>query len=260
MYNQNGVYYSEQHSVSFGDLIDRTSHVDFNVAANTWEDWHLIPSSRLSIAHPNVVTNFIELPGKGGMIDLTEAINKKPNYGQRQGSLGFIFDHHFGDVATIYNSIVSMLHGKRIKLRMDDDPAYYYEGRFTVEALEYTDQYPKITISYQLLPYKYKINTDGNRLVIWNTFNFLQDYDYSVFVNGVTVSNETKTYDIYAKDYPFALSVTRVSGTVTVSFGGETKTLSSSGTVEIGKASVGQNELVISGNGKINIEWRGGSL
>ena len=61
MYSADGVFYTEEYSISFGDLYipSGESYTDFNTVANTWEDWHLIPSSKPSIAVPNVITKFI---------------------------------------------------------------------------------------------------------------------------------------------------------------------------------------------------------
>ena len=99
MYRANGTYYTEEHSVSFGDLVTRTSggytYTEFSKVANTWTDWYLIPSSRLSVAHPTIVTKFIEVPGSDGMLDLTTYLTGRPVYGQRQGSFSFNVDNFY---------------------------------------------------------------------------------------------------------------------------------------------------------------------
>jgi len=265
MYQANGTYYTEEYSVSFGDLVTRTSggniFVEFNAIANTWNDWHLIPSSRPAIVHPPFVSKYIEVPGSDGMLDLTEYLTGRAVLGQRQGSLGFYVANGFENWETIRQNIVSTLHGKKMKMMLQDDPGYYYEGRFTVGNWESGADHSAISISYQLDPYKMKIRPDGSDYpTLWDPFNFETDYDYSVFYPNVTVSNETKTFDVHAYDFPFMPIITWVSGSVTVTFGGVTKTLNSAGAVIMGAASNGMNTLSISGNGSVKVYWREGAL
>lgn len=259
MYSADGVYYTEEYSVSFGDLYvpSGQSHTDFKTIANTWEDWHLIPSSKPSIAAPSVVTKFVEIPGADGMLDLSDYLTGRPTYGQRQGSISF-YSANRGEInESIHEDMMKVLHGKKIKMRLMSDPAYYYEGRFSVGPIESGSSYSGVTITYQLDPYKIRITEEGFEPVVWDTFNFETDYDYSVLItDGVTAG----TYYIYAGDFSFTPVVTYVSGNGTASFGGVSVSMSSAGSHTLGRASNGENELIISGTLKVNITWRGGSL
>lgn len=265
MYQANGTYYTEDHSVSFGDLVTRTSGgnttVEFEDIANTWSDWHLIPSSRPSVAHPSIVTRFVEVPGADGMLDLTTFLTGRPNYGQRQGNLQFIVDNDHENWETIRMKIANTLHGKRLKMRLMDDPGYYYEGRFTVGNWEPGSDHSRIQITYNLEPYKLRITGEGSTPTLWDPFNFETDYDYYTMLGSpISVSNQTKTFYIHAGEYPFTPTATWVSGSVTVSFGGVSRTMSMAGSYTLGKASSGQNTLTVSGNGSIIVTWRGGAL
>ena len=266
MYQANGTYYTEEHSVSFGDLVTRTSDgqifVEFNPIANTWTDWHLIPSSRPAIAHPSFVSKYIEIPGSDGMLDLTDYLTGTAVLGPRQGSLGFYVANKFENWETIRQNIVNAIHGKRMKIMLQDDPGYYYEGRFTVGNWESGADHSAISISYQLDPYKMNIRPEGSDYpTLWDPFNFETDYDYSVFYPNVTVTNsEVKTFDIHTLNFPFEPIITWVSGDVIATFGGVGKRLNSEGSVTLGKATNGMNRLIITGNGTVKVYWRGGSL
>lgn len=261
MFWNGDTYYTEEHSISFGDLVSRTSdgqtYVDFDTIANTWEDWHLIPSSRPSVAHPTISTKFVEVPGSDGMLDLTTYLTGKPIYGQRQGSFSFQVANGFEHWETIRQKIVTTLHGKRLKMRLMDDPNHYYEGRFTVGQWDTGASNSTISISYQLDPYKMRISLEGSAPVLWDPFNFETDYDYSVIMSDPIGAG---TYDIYADDFAFTPVATWVSGTPTITFGGVTRTLSSAGSVTLGPASSGRNTLAINGYGSVNIVWRKGAL
>lgn len=264
MYSKNGTYYTEDYSVSFGDLTSRTSggiiYADFATKANTWTTWHLIPTSRPSIAPPSIVTKYVDIPGTDGPLDLTTYLTGKPQYGQRQGSLSFYVDNGHEHWSAIYESISSTLHGKKMKMRLMDDPTYYYEGRFTVGGWETGADHSAITISYQLNPYKILISQQGSTVLLWDPFNFDKDYDYGVVMLPLTASGSSKSYNIVSGDYHFAPKVTWKSGSITVSFGGVTKTLSSAGTQTLGRSSTGNNTLTISGNGTATMLWEGGML
>lgn len=265
MYYQNGTYYTEEHSVSFGDLITRTSegksYVDFNTVANTWTTWHLIPSSRPSIEHPTVATKFVEIPGANGMLDLTTYLTGGIIYGQRQGSLDFQVDNGHEHWEAIRREITRVLHGKRMKMRLMDDPNYYYEGRFTVGRYTPGPTSSNISISYQLEPFKLRINPMGTTNTLWDPFNFDEDYDWSaVMSTAISVSGNSKTYQIYAGDYAFTPTLIGVSGSVTATFGGVSRTVGSGGVQTLGPASNGMNTLTVNGNGSCRIEWREGGL
>ena len=263
MYQRNGTYYTEEHSISFGELVTENSVTAFQPYANTWTDWHLIPSTRPAVAHPNVVTKFIEIPGADGMLDLSEYLSGKVNFGQRQGSFAFHVDNGHENWESLRMRIASLLHGKRLKMVLEDDPGYYYEGRFTVGNWETGADHSNIQITYQLDPYKMRMVTEGSSETIWDTFNFETDYDYSVMSPTILVQNgETKNFDIYSDDCAFTVNAIWVTGNVIVSFGGVTKTLSAAGNVTLGRASPGRSTLSVKGNnnGAVKVEWRRGVL
>ena len=259
LFNQEEIYYTEEYSISFGDLYvpSGASYTDFNAVANTWSTWHLIPTSKPAIAAPGVTTKFVEIPGADGMLDLTTYLTGRPTFGQRQGNITFISANPGPANEIIHSQMVELFHGKRLKMRLMQDPSYYYEGRFSVGPIESGSNYSSITLTYQLDTYKLKINQEGSHGVIWDTFNFETDYDYSVIMSeGVTAG----TYYINAGDYAFVPVITYVSGSGTASFGGKTVTMSSAGTATLGPADIGLNTLIVTGTLKVNITWRGGSL
>ena len=57
---------------------------------NTWDDWHLIPSTRPLVNLPSVRTKNVEIPGANGSVDLTEILSGEPLYGDRTGSFDFL--------------------------------------------------------------------------------------------------------------------------------------------------------------------------
>ena len=129
------------HSITFGDK-------------NTWTDWHLIPDSRPVFNPPSVKTKIVEIPGSDGTLDMTESLTGFPLYNDRTGSFVFNVENGHQDWQKLYSSIMGHLHGKKLRAVLEDDPNYYYEGRFWVENWESGKANSKITIGYQVAPYK----------------------------------------------------------------------------------------------------------
>ena len=56
---------------------------------DTYETWHLIPTSRPVINPPEVKTKYVEIPGANGKLDLTESLTGYPLYDSRTGSIEY---------------------------------------------------------------------------------------------------------------------------------------------------------------------------
>ena len=119
-----------------------------NEQANTWEDWHLIPSSRPTLSPPGVQTNFVSIPGRMGALDFSEYLTGDVQYSDRSGSFEFLVDNDHEYWVSIKNKIVDFLHGNVMKMVLEDDPEYYYEGRFTVDSWKSESWNSKIVINY----------------------------------------------------------------------------------------------------------------
>ena len=154
---------------------------------NTWTDWHLIPASRPLVNPPSVKTNFIEIPGADGTLDLTESLSGRAMYGDRTGQWTFYVDNGHGSWASIYSEIMGYLHGKNFTAVLEDDPFFYYEGRFSVNQWLSEASNSKIVINYEVGPYKLYSITDGD-LWLWDPFSFetgvIKSYR-NMKVNGV---------------------------------------------------------------------------
>lgn len=251
------------HSITFGDgSLYPSGHEKEGQfkGTNTWDDWHLIPSERPSIASPGVSTSFVEIPGRDGAIDMSTFLTNRAVYGMRQGSWDFYVANDYEDWEAIRMKIMAFLHGKSYKIVLEDDPTWYWEGRFSVGNWRSESSNSRIQIDYQINPYKHKIRSDGNQDVIWDTFNFEHDYDYYASLNGIEVDGNTYETTFIAYDYPSKVYAILESGSVTVTLNGVSALVTQSGPVVVGKAVGGENTLAISGNGKVTVYYTGGSL
>lgn len=155
------------HSITFGDK-------------NTWDDWNIIPNPEPIIEPPAPKTNYIDVPGSDQIIDMSEALTGYPVFSNREGSLTFVAmnkaatsqpecnPYKFRDLVYI---IEGHLHGKRMNMILEDDPDYFYTGRFTVTGTKSNNTFNEITINYKLDPYKWSTKSSIDQW-IWDTFNF----------------------------------------------------------------------------------------
>ena len=148
-------------SVSTGTIFTYGTHIRRGLAqgVNTWDDWHLIPASRPEIVAPEVYTNYVDLPGAHGKLDLSEYLTGGPVFKNRSGSLQFYALREHGFWAERYNQICNFLHGRRLQMVLYDEPEYFYTGRFRVESWQSDGQaqWSTVTINYELDPFKFHL-------------------------------------------------------------------------------------------------------
>ena len=232
------------HSITFG-------------TKNTWDDWHLIPTSRPLFNPPSVKTNLIEIPGGDGALDLTTALAGRPLYKNRTGSLEFYVDNDFRDWTVLYSEIMVYLHGQKMRAVLEDDPSYYYEGRFAVNAWKSNKERSSLVIDYDVNPYKKEIlGTDEEW--IWDTFNF--ETGIIRYYKDLPVSGSLSV-TVIVDMMPVSPTITTSAVGMTVTFSGETYNLSK-GVNHVPEIVLpqGSNVLTFTGSGTITIGQIGGRL
>ena len=224
---------------------------------NTWDDWHLIPSSRPLFNPPTVKTNTVDIPGGDGVLDLSTALAGRPTYNNRTGSWTFYVENGFKDWSVLYSEIMVYLHGQTFKAFLEDDPSYYYEGRFSVNAWKSDKDYSQITIDYDVGPYKKNSSTNGSDW-LWDTFNFETGVIYNY--KNVAVNGSSSVVVIGDMMNTTPVIICSDSG-MSVEYEGTSYSLSKGSNVvpEIALKQ-GENTLVFSGSGTVTIENVGGRL
>ena len=196
---------------------------------NTWDDWHLIPSTRPLFNPPSVKTNYIDVPGMNGSIDLSTVLSDGyPVFGDRSGSQEFYVMNGYKEWYNAYSDIMNYCHGRKVMVVLEDEPSYFYVGRISVNGWKSEKDWSKITLDYTLEPYKYELYKSVEDLAIldmdidrlkeawrWDPFSFVDGIIYpptefgdptlgTIYDFQLANSTTEKFYEIKLKDrtYP----------------------------------------------------------
>ena len=167
------------HSVTFGEK-------------NTWDDWRLVPASRPVFNPPAQKVKTLDVPGGDGVIDLSQALTGYPVYQNRTGSMEFIVMNDFKPWQTAYSDIMDYLHGQKLRAVLEDDPEYFYEGRFTVNTWKSEKDWSRIVVDYSVGPYKWsRLSSIDDWL--WDSFNFQNGVIRAAIFKNISVAPSTIT-------------------------------------------------------------------
>lgn len=155
---------------------------------NTWDDWYLVPTERISVNNPDVKTDYIDVPGANSSLDFTEALTNYPLYSKRTGSWTFRTIPGYYPWDVLYRRISNFLHGRKLRVVLEDDAYYFYVGRMKVNEFKSSERNSEITIDYELEPYKYS-HWRTNEGWLWDNMDFeygriYDEDDYTFKVNG----------------------------------------------------------------------------
>ena len=126
--------------VSFGDM-------------HSWFDWGL-RLSNVSIGLPEPRTVYVDVPGRNGSLDLTEAQHGGIVYGNR--TLVFTFDAltSYEHWSMLLSAIANAIQGRKVRIILDSDPDFYYVGRCSIETEKANSVLASITITCDCDPFK----------------------------------------------------------------------------------------------------------
>lgn len=165
------------------------------------DDMNLILSS-VNIPPAQPKTNYIDIPGADGQVDLTEALGTV-KYQMREAE--FVFSTAPGhSIEEVKKEVSNALNGVYFsKIILDKDPEWYWQGRVRVDS--YGNEYPcdKITVKATLKPYKLRDNVltylstkpQDTRTVIIHNENKVVLPQFITSKSGVKIScNGNSTY------------------------------------------------------------------
>ena len=123
---------------------------------HSFEDFRLILSSK-TIETPNPKTVTVAVEGSDGLLDLTEYFGE-PKYENRTLEFNFSSVVPMNEFLEQFSEINNAIHGKKMKIVMDDDPEFYYVGRCSVSSWTWNGRVVELTVKCDCEPYKYKVH------------------------------------------------------------------------------------------------------
>lgn len=207
---------------------------------NTWHDWRLTLTAK-DTTDPEPKTNYVELDGASGTLDLTEALTGEVAYNDRTVVASFWSSEGTRqEREAVVKKITAALHGKKVKIVEPDDPDHYFLGRVMLKNLERSMVHVAFDLEASCDPWRYAINETERRVQLTT-----EGTDVVINNNGVkTLCPEFE-----------------VAGTVTVEYDGATAELTN-GTYKIAdvKLRQGVNVIGLSGSGTVVIKYREAGL
>lgn len=222
---------------------------------HSYDDWGLILSSK-TISPPVPKTNNVSVPLMDGTIDLTEILTEDIKYEDRNLKFTFSVVDKRKSWAEKISEIENYIHGKRMKIVCDDDPAFYYIGRVSVDNWNSDSRVGKLVVNCTVEPFKYDILSSA---VDWEWDIF--DFDQGIInETGELIVDGTRTITLICRRKRM-FPIFTASAEMTVKFDGVTYNLPA-GSNKIYDIFLceGKNELMFTGNGTVSIDYIGGSL
>lgn len=208
---------------------------------NTWYDWRLILTAK-DVTPPVPKTNYVEIDGMSGSLDLSESLTGEITYKDRTVTASFwTSEGSRKEREKQLRDIISALHGKKIKIIEPDDPEHYFLGRVTVKSVKNILPYAEFTIECTCDPWRYALNDTDRRVDV----NSQSVTDIIIHNNGVKTLTPTIT----------------VTGSVEITYNG-VKTNLTDGTFKVSDIRLrqGVNLIGVSGNGSVTFTYKEADL
>ncbi|MBR3002850.1 MAG: mtfA protein [Clostridia bacterium] len=221
---------------------------------NTYNDFGLLVQE-IIISEPPVKEEYVDIPGGDGKLDFSTALTGDVKYDNRTITIKLAKVKN-ENCYNEYSNVQNALHGKNMKIILSKDPNFYYIGKVKVKDFERYTVLQNIVIECDVEPYKYDLTSSAEDW-LWNPFSF---------ENGII--NETKEIEVTGSaDVVIYGRRKKVSPWITcenamqVIFDSRTYNLTANKQKVLDiLISEGKNTLKFVGNGKVTIDYRGGSL
>lgn len=194
----------------------------------------------LDLGMPEIKTHYKELPLESKVIDLTESVTGKPEYGQRPIRMYFgQEDRSPAAWLKLTSRIGSAFHGKRLPITFDYDPEYFYLGRIECEPKKKSFAVSIYTLSAECDPYKYR--------------HTLSSASLETGAQQITVSGDMEVCPTFTAS---------VEGMTVSVNGGAARTVLAIENFSIPEIllSPGINTITVKGSGTLLLQWREGYI
>lgn len=184
------------------------------------------------ITTPAVKENYVDIPGGNSSLDLTEAVS---GVTFSDGQIAFKFTFSREDERS---RMKNDLHGKRMKIILEREPEYYYDGRLFCKEGEYAGNIFELYIDARIAPYK-------------------QERQMTIHKEEIVSAKDI----VLLNDRMPAMPSITVAGNIGISYNGCSFRFTD-GTYVVPEITLleGANRLHVSGRGSLQLQYRKGKI
>lgn len=212
------------------------------------------------IPQPDPKINEIEVLGLSGTVDFSEVTGEL--YHENRKGLEFVFsviDGGYDSWSRIYTGVSMWIHGKKVKVILDNDTSYYYVCRLQVDSKKSDETLSKIVLSGTAEPFKYELCASDEDW-LWDTFDFETGVIRELAEVEITAENQSVVIAGGGKPQPVDITV-KNSNDLILQYKNRAYELNVGyyhlPMVRVGELDV---ELTFTGTGVISIHYRGAYL
>ena len=189
---------------------------------------------------PAVKDEKTDIPGADGDLDQTEFFGE-PKYENRTHRFDFSTMAPPEEFPAVYSRVLNRLHGRKMRIVLDDDPLYFYLGRLHVSDFTNEKGVGMISVECDCEPYKYK-------------------NDFTVIANAISGTQAITLTNGRKRAVPEVQMYTE-SGSVRIEYQGNIWDLSK-GVYILPELELveGDNIVTVTGVGTVSFIWQEGDL
>lgn len=215
--------------VSFGDI-------------HSFYDLNLILSA-VEIAPASPKTNYVDIPGADGALDLTEA-HGEVKYSDRTHKFTLTMNpaDDLSEAAweAKKTEVSNRLNGRACRITLDKDPDYFWQGRCAVDSYKSNKRLRQFVVAARVRPYKYK----QTETVV--------TFDLTEAEKTVSLQNSRRSV---------CPVITCTDDNTVIVFNGKTFNFSAGSHKDLDiRFTEGINEVTISGTGQVTFTYQEGDL
>lgn len=206
---------------------------------HSYDDLQLVLNSK-EIGCPEVKVNEIDIEGADGSLDLTEFFGE-PKYENVKHKFQFSTIVPQSQFLSAFSKVKNALHGKKMRIILDDDPLFYYMGRLHVSQFTNDKRIGMVSVEADCEPYKLKLDKTVVSRAVDGTEAIVLTNSRKRAVPEVTIETESSLNIVYQGSNIWDLG----SGSYTLP--------------EL-ELTEGENTVTVTGTGTIAFTWQEGSL
>ncbi len=200
---------------------------------HSFRDFSLVLSKKENKT-PKVKSSQIKVDGMDGVLDLTDYFGE-PKYENRTLKFEFTtLNVLYKDFDALFSTIQNAIHGKFMKIVIDDDDTFYYLGRVSVNEWKSDKNIGKVVIECDCEPFKYK-----------------------KYLTVITETIEGKREFVLTNLRKSVVPVFKSTGALTITFGNQVYSIDKGEyTLDDVVLTQGKNLVTVEGNATLTVEYQ----